>query len=344
MSSKWILRLSIILNILFISGCIFIILNFKEVRVNPSDDNGESIQSISIYDGSEQSGVTTAKLEKSDFQWPSGKKMALSFTFDDAALSQIDTGIPLFDKYGVKATFYVSIWDVEKRIDGWKNAIKNGHEVGNHTMKHPCTINYDFVQGHPLEDYTLSRMSRELYSENGILEKLLGVRPVSFAYPCGQTFIGRGLETKSYIPLISEMFESGRGYEGGLTNPALCDMAQLPAEHLDGKSVDEIKELIETARVSGKWLILAGHGIGEGDSNTSQISTIKAICEYALDSANGIWVDNVHNIASYVREKRGEGPYVQVQKFNRPVNLIYSKMWSSYYVLKMKLKAIKNKL
>ena len=33
------------------------------------------------------------------FSWPEGKKMALSLTFDDARLSQIDTGIPLLDKY-----------------------------------------------------------------------------------------------------------------------------------------------------------------------------------------------------------------------------------------------------
>jgi len=31
--------------------------------------------------------------EKSDFSWPDGMKMALSLTFDDARLSQIDKGI-----------------------------------------------------------------------------------------------------------------------------------------------------------------------------------------------------------------------------------------------------------
>ena len=32
---------------------------------------------------------------KSDFQWPNGKKMALCLTFDDARLSQPDKGIPM---------------------------------------------------------------------------------------------------------------------------------------------------------------------------------------------------------------------------------------------------------
>src|SRR4030043_1269646 len=42
------------------------------------------------------------------FAWPEGKQMALSLTFDDARLSQPDKGIPLLEKYGVKATFYIS--------------------------------------------------------------------------------------------------------------------------------------------------------------------------------------------------------------------------------------------
>lgn len=43
-----------------------------------------------------------------DFRWPEGKKMGLSLTFDDARLSQADKGISLLDKYGVKATYYLS--------------------------------------------------------------------------------------------------------------------------------------------------------------------------------------------------------------------------------------------
>ena len=37
--------------------------------------------------------------------WLEGKTAALSLTFDDARLSQVDQGLPLLDAYGVKATF-----------------------------------------------------------------------------------------------------------------------------------------------------------------------------------------------------------------------------------------------
>ncbi len=93
------------------------------------------------------------------FEWPEGKKVALSLTFDDARLSQIDNGIPIFDKYGVKATFYVSPAAVPERLDGWKQAIESGHEIGNHSMTHPCTGNFPWAREKALETMTLRDIS-----------------------------------------------------------------------------------------------------------------------------------------------------------------------------------------
>ncbi len=110
---------------------------------------------------------------KADFQWPDGKKMALCLTFDDARLSQPDLGIPLLDKYGVKATFYVSPENMLRRIDAWKRAVSNGHDIGNHSLLHPCTINFDFAKGRALENYSLQVMDTELDSANSLIEKVL---------------------------------------------------------------------------------------------------------------------------------------------------------------------------
>ncbi len=248
----------------------------------------------------------------SGFQWPEGKKMGLSLTFDDARLSQADKGIPLLDKYNVKATFYLSPDNMMQRLETWKKAVSNGHEIGNHSLVHPCTGNFDWSRNKALEDYTLQQMSMELDSANKLLKEVLGIRPVSFAFPCGQTFVGRGMMTKSYVPLISSMFETGRGWLGeGPNDPAFCDMAQITGMELDGKSFDQIKKLIESAKSSGQWLVLAGHEMNEGGNQTSLLATIEAICQYASDPANGIWLDNVHNIAAYIKEKREEKPFTE---------------------------------
>src|SRR5688572_24482762 len=128
--------------------------------------------------------------------WPAGKQTAVSLTFDDARFSQVEGGTALLDQYGVKATFYVVPSWVEQRLEGWKKAAASGHEIGNHSLKHPCTGNFAWARANALEDYTLEQMRNELTEANKAIERLLGVKPQVFAYPCGQTFVGRGKDTK----------------------------------------------------------------------------------------------------------------------------------------------------
>lgn len=150
-------------------------------------------------------------------------------------------------------------------------------------------------------------MKKDIDSASEIVRRELGIQPVSFAFPCGQTFIGRGKNTRSYIPLIATMFETGRGWlNEGPNDPLFCDLSQLTGMELDNKSFDEIRRLIESAKSKGQWLVLAGHEMGNEGPQTSLLATIEAICQYASDPANGIWIANVHEVASYVRNARKE--------------------------------------
>ena len=273
--------------------------------------------SFIIIDSHAQSYQSGAAEVKQDFQWPDGMKMALSLTFDDARLSQIDTGIPLLDKYNVKATFYVSPGNMIRRMEGWKAAVNNGHDIGNHSVRHPCSGNFDWSRDKALEDYTLESMRSELDSASKIIQDSLGIHPVSFAYPCGQTFTGRGINTKSYIPVVAQLFETGREWLSEAPNdPSYCDMSQLNGMELDGKSFNQIIEMIKESKDKGSWLVLAGHEMNESGNQTSLLVTIEALCRYASDPANGIWIDNVHNIASYIREKRGEKSFTVISANN----------------------------
>src|SRR5574341_733228 len=175
------------------------------------------------------------------FSWPEGKRAALSLTFDDARPSQIDAGLPLLNGHGVKATFYLQPEGLRKRLDGWKAAVASGHEIGNHTISHPCTGNYAFSSKNALEDYTLERIEAEMTGANELIRRDLGISPASFAYPCGQTFVGRGLDVRSYVPIVAHVFRTGRGYLGEAANdPALCDRALLLGVALDGLSWSEL--------------------------------------------------------------------------------------------------------
>jgi peptidoglycan/xylan/chitin deacetylase (PgdA/CDA1 family) len=236
-----------------------------------------------------------------DFHWPAGKQMALSLSFDDARFSQVEKGIPLLDQYGISGTFYVSPGAMLERVEEWKDAVDAGHDIGNHTLVHPCSGNFPWARDKALENYTLEEMANELDSASSLIHSVLGIRPSSFAYSCGQTFVGRGVDTRSYVPLVAERFETGRDWMNeGPNDPVFCDLARLNGTELDGKSFQEALQLIKEAREQGAWLIFAGHEMNDGGVQTSLLSTIDSICRYASDPANGIWIDNVTNIGRYV--------------------------------------------
>lgn len=246
-----------------------------------------------------------AQQNESVFTWPEGKQIALSLSFDDARASQVDAGTALLDQYGVKGTFYVVPNSVKQRLEGWKKAVANGHEIGNHSFNHPCTGNFPWSRQKAIENYTLKQMRNELILANKDIKELLGVEAEVFAYPCGQTYIGRGENTKSYVPVVSKLFLSGRGWlDEGPNAPQFCDLAQLTGMEMDGKDFEQILPLIENAKKSGAWLVLAGHEMGASGNQTTRLSMLKKLIEYAQNPTNGIWIAPVGTVAKYIKGKR----------------------------------------
>ena len=249
--------------------------------------------------------VANAQQNSPVFSWPKGKQVAVSLTFDDGRTSQVDTGTALLDRYGVKATFYVVPSAVKQRVEGWKKAVKNGHEIGNHSLLHPCTGNFPWSRQKALEDYTLEKMQNELIVTNDSIQYLLDVKPKNFAFPCGQTFVGRGINTKSYVPVVAKLFTSGRGWlDEGPNDPTFCDFAQLTGMEMDGKDFDQILSLIKAAKETGKWLVLAGHEMGDSGQQTTRLAMLKDLMEYAQNPTNGIWLAPVETVVEYVEKAR----------------------------------------
>jgi peptidoglycan/xylan/chitin deacetylase (PgdA/CDA1 family) len=248
-----------------------------------------------------------AQTNQKDFKWPDGYRMALSISFDDARASQVDSGTALLDRYHAIATFYVVPGSVKEHLEGWKKAVAAGHEIGNHSVRHPCTANFPWSRSSALEDYTIIQMSNELKEANSEIKKLLGVTPEVFAYPCGQTYVGRGLKTQSYVPVIAKQFLSGRGWlDEGPTDPAFCDLAQITGMELDGKTFDQVLSLIKSAGESGKWLVFAGHEMGGSGNQTTNLQVLEKLIQYVQDPANKIWFAPVGTVAKYIKGKRNQ--------------------------------------
>ena len=262
------------------------------------------------YASAEQSNqrpLSERHLDPSGFPWPNGAKMALSLTFDDGRASQVTDGVPVLDSFGVKVTFYAQPENLLEELELWQKAVASGHEFGNHTIGHPCTGNFAWVRYDDvvLESYDLDRMRAEVLQANDKIEELLGVRPVSFAYPCGQTYVGRGTNTKSYVPLIAELFQTGRRWLDETTNaPAHFDPAQVMAMRMDGEDFSTIRRLIERTKRNETWLVLAGHGIGDSTRWGTNLGMLRELLAYVQEPDNGVWIAPVSEVASFIAKEQ----------------------------------------
>ena len=127
---------------------------------------------------------------QNDTSW-NGKKCAVVLSYDDGLNIDLTNVIPALDSVGLKGTFYISDYfnGLNAQIDKWRNAAAEGHELGNHTIWHPCDGGLpgrSFVKPeNDLNNYDVRRMDNEILAMNNILKAIDGKSKRTFAYPCG---------------------------------------------------------------------------------------------------------------------------------------------------------------
>jgi len=60
---------------------------------------------------------------------------AVSLTFDDARPVHLDIAVPELDKRQLRGSFFVTVSKLT-RMDDWRKAALQGHEIGNHSVSH----------------------------------------------------------------------------------------------------------------------------------------------------------------------------------------------------------------
>ncbi len=187
---------------------------------------------------------------------PAGKAV-VSLTYDDGLASQLENAVPALDRYRFRGTFFLN--DVSKNPRPWRAVKGAGHELAGHTLKHPCTAAFDWVTPeNASEVYTPERMAEELDRQIAALESLGQGPPVTFAYPCGTTWIGR--EHKSYVAQIEERFTAARGVDGRIITNA-DDMMNVGAYFIEGPTDRLIQHAQEAIDANG-WVVFGFHGVG----------------------------------------------------------------------------------
>src|SRR5690606_38330933 len=155
-------------------------------------------------------GIASAAAFAADapFTWPEGRKAAVSLAYDDALDSQLDIAIPALDRYGFKGSFYLTLASesVRLRMDDWRAAARNGHELGSHSLFHQCSSKAegrDWVRPeHDLYTTTVAQMRAQLMVANTMLHAIDGREAFTFTAPCGDLVASDG----DYVDAVADLF------------------------------------------------------------------------------------------------------------------------------------------
>lgn len=241
------------------------------------------------------------------FSWPNRCAGAVSLTFDDAARTQLDNAIPVLDRAGVRGTFYVSVhretWSAGRAQ--WRAAAQRGHEIANHSLNHPCGRNFDWITPETaLENYTLEKMEAELREASRLIrEAIPEQRDFSFAYPCGQKYVGEGKARQSYVPVVARQFLAARGIGEVANDPLRCDLHDVWSWMVQGIGAAQMIAMVEEAVARGKWAVFCFHGIG-GEHFAVATEELEGLVRHLATHRERIWTDTFYNVAAHITSHR----------------------------------------
>jgi peptidoglycan/xylan/chitin deacetylase (PgdA/CDA1 family) len=237
------------------------------------------------------------------FAWPDGARAAVSLTYDDAVGTQRGNAAQQLREHGLVGTFFLTGTspDLHARRREWRNMLAAGHELASHTMHHPCDGSHVWVpRGYTTQDYDLPRMEAELDETLRLLHELGAQPPFTFAYPCGETRVGK--ERQSYVELVAQRFLAARSTEARIAAP-LEDSLELVPAHDGAKTPAELIALVDEAEATGGWLVLLFHGVG-GDHLAVTLEAHAALLAHLSQRRETIWTERFGAIAAHVRSRR----------------------------------------
>jgi peptidoglycan/xylan/chitin deacetylase (PgdA/CDA1 family) len=224
--------------------------------------------------------------------------------------SQLDRALPVLDRLGLKATFYVTpgyALDWDKNVDRWRRLAAEGHELGNHTDKHPCSCQADFRHGsdYCLEKLDIAEIKRAIDDAERLLQALtsLPASARSFAYPCYQSDVGAGIGRTSYVPEVARRYSAARAGLDKDNDPATVDLSYVYAFTADDHSVDDVIAYIENSLRRGYWAVIVFHGIG-AEWDMIDAGDFDRLMDYLAKNQNRIWIAPFVQVANYIRSHR----------------------------------------
>jgi peptidoglycan/xylan/chitin deacetylase (PgdA/CDA1 family) len=239
------------------------------------------------------------------------KQCAVVLTYDDAINADLDNVIPALDSLNLKGTFYLigSSPVITKRVKEWWLAAQHGHELGNHSMFHPCDGGLpgrSFVTPDgDLRKYTVERAVKEIRMTNKLLKAIDGKDVRTFAYPCGDRKIGNVY----FYDQLKKDFAGARGVTEGLQTAAQVDLSNIDCYPINGQSAEYMINLVKKAQQTHTLLVFLFHGVGGGHNINVSLKEHRKLLHYLKAHEKDIWVAPMVDVAEKIKLSQNEVVY-----------------------------------
>lgn len=235
-----------------------------------------------------------------------GKSCAVVLTYDDGLNVDLTNAIPALDSVGLKGTFYISDYfnGLKDQIFKWRKAAEEGHELGNHTVWHPCEggrPGREFVKPESdLNNYTVSRMVKEIQTMNNILKAIDGKSERTFAYPCGDMKI----HDTVYLDGLKNEFIAARGVAPAMQTIDKVDLYNVDCYGINGETGEQLINLVKQAMQTHTLLVFLFHGVGGEHSLNVSLEAHSMLLHYLRQNEKDIWIAPMIEVAKFIKSKQ----------------------------------------
>ena len=240
------------------------------------------------------------------FTWPGGAKAAINLSYDDAIDSQLDHALPALNKYGLKGTFnlVLSSQALARRMDEWRRAAGQGHELANHTLFHQCSRSapgHEWVTAdNDLDHTSATQLAAQIRLANVMLRAIDGRNERTFALPCGDVLAAG----TPYVPLIKAEFVAIKSTFGAVPP----DMWTLDPYAVGVATPTDVSgaQLIAIAKEAAERGTMANftfHGVG-GDYLSVSSEAHEQLLQYLAANKDIYWTATFIDIMKYVKAQQ----------------------------------------
>ena len=250
--------------------------------------------------------------------WSGFRKAAVSFTFDDGPQSDVGVALPMFDKYGYKATFnIVTGWVGGQGMiswDGVKQLASSGHEIASHSDSHP--------NGQPMPGNEIASSKQTLNSK---IQQKYGC--ITLAYPNCDT-PGDSQVLQNYIVgrICNGSWKGGSDIMG---KDGPNNWAAVSALMTGNQGTSDFKGNMQKAVQQGGWVAFLTHGFTTGTNgyatySPTDASAMEGSLQYAQQNDKDIWVAPMGHVAMYIKERKASQAQASTSGGNITVKLTHS--------------------